>query len=378
VVTSTRFKDRAWQRCGGATPSRQACSRRPLAYSRIAAGDSPEGCERLAPALASRMNGGALCISIDLELAWGIWEKPSAEYHRLCAEKERFVNHALLELFAAREIPATYAIVGRLLARPERFPTATEFGDRIWYAPDLVEAIRSASPAHDIGSHGFAHRYFPGTRREQLREDLQAARHVHETYGLPFTSFVFPRNEVAHLDLLAEAGLEVFRALEAGWHMSVRRRIGRLPGRAANLADKLLPIAPSVVEPTLQPSGLVALPGSMLFVGRNGLRRLVHPELIERKARLGLRRAAREGRIFHLWFHPANFYYDTDVQLGMLEKILDEACAMRDRAELEIRTMASYARRDAGRRGEPVEAGVPALPAFDVRAAAPPVMQPIG
>jgi peptidoglycan/xylan/chitin deacetylase (PgdA/CDA1 family) len=348
-----------------------------VAYSRIAADDSPE-CEPLAPALASRMNGGALCISIDLELAWGIWEKPSAEYHRLCAEKERVVNHALLELFAAREIPATYAIVGRLLARPERFPTATEFGDRIWYAPDLVEAIRSASPAHDIGSHGFAHRYFPGTRRERLREDLQAARHVHETYGLPFTSFVFPRNEVAHLDLLAEAGLEVFRALEAGWHMSVRRRIGRLPGRAANLADKLLPIAPSVVEPTLQPSGLVALPGSMLFVGRNGLRRLVHPELIERKARLGLRRAAREGRIFHLWFHPANFYYDTDVQLGMLEKILDEACAMRDRAELEIRTMASYARRDAGRRGEPVEAGVPALPAFDVRAAAPPVMQPIG
>ncbi len=289
------------------------------------------------------MSRGALCISIDLELAWGIWDKPSAEYHRLCAEKERAVVNALLKLFASRAIPATWAIVGRLLGKSGEAPTATEFGERIWSAPDLVDAIRDASPAHDIGSHGFAHIYFQESDRDRVREDLRSARRMHDEHGLRFDSFVFPRNQVAHLDLLADAGIKVFRGIDVGWHTATRERLGKLPGRAANLVDKLLPIPPAVVEPKAHPYGLVELPGSMLLLGRNGVRRLVRPEIAEMKAKLGLRRAARHGGIFHLWFHPSNFYRETDVQLRVLQKILDEACAMRDRAAIDIRPMASFA-----------------------------------
>jgi hypothetical protein len=288
------------------------------------------------------MGRGALCISIDLELAWGSWDKPSAEYHRLCAEKERAVVSALLERFASREVPVTWAIVGGLLARSSA-PAAAGFGERIWFAPDLVEAIRDASPTHDIGSHGFAHIYFGQSDRERVREDLRSARRIHDEHGLRLTSFVFPRNQVAHLDLLAEAGVKVFRGVEVGWHMATRRRLGTLSGRAANLVDKLLPIPPAVVQPRSDPTGLVELPGSMLLLGRNGLRRLVRPEIAEMKAKLGLRRAAHQGGTFHLWCHPSNFYSETDVQLRVLEGILDEACAMRDRGAIDIRTMASYA-----------------------------------
>jgi peptidoglycan/xylan/chitin deacetylase (PgdA/CDA1 family) len=291
--------------------------------------------------LALCMSQGALCISIDLELAWGIWDKPSAEYHRLCAEKEREVVRALLALFASREVPATWAVVGRLLDAGGT-PTHTEFGERIWFAPDLVEAIRTASPAHDIGSHGYAHLYFRGTDRERLRADLQAARRIHEEHGLPFTSFVFPRNEIAHLDLLSEAGLSVFRGEDVGWHMTARR-LGTTVGRAAHLVDELLPIPAPVVHPTEHACGLVEVPGSMLLLGRSGLRRLVRPGVAEWKARLGLRRAALHGEVFHLWFHPSNFYWDTEVQLRVLEHVLDEARAMRSRGAIDIRTLASFA-----------------------------------
>jgi len=34
------------------------------------------------------MPRGSLCISIDVELAWGIWDKPSLDYHARCAESE--------------------------------------------------------------------------------------------------------------------------------------------------------------------------------------------------------------------------------------------------------------------------------------------------
>lgn len=301
------------------------------------------------------MSSGALCISIDLELAWGIWDKPSAAYHRSCAEKERAIVAALLDVFAAREIAATWAIVGRLLDGTAKPPVQTDFGDRIWFAPELVDAIRRASPVHDIGSHGFSHLYFPQTDREQLRADLQAARRIHDTHGLDFTSFVFPRNQVAHLDLLAEAGLEVFRGDDVGWHASAHETLGRGPGRAAHLLDGLLPIPPAVVQPRAHRVQLVELQGSMLLLSRAGLRRLVRPEVAALKGKLGLRRAARSGGIFHLWFHPSNFYRDTDVQLRVLEQILDEACSMRDRGELEIRTMASYAARRARSAVQPAE-----------------------
>jgi hypothetical protein len=288
------------------------------------------------------MTLGAFCFSIDLELAWGIWDRPSPTYHRLCAEKEREVVGALLALLASREIPATWAVVGRLLENDDEFPSPSRFGEKIWYGPDLVCAIRNASPRHDIGSHGFAHQYFHNLDRGAIRADLQSARRVHQQHGLAFTSFVFPRNQVSHLDLLVEAGIQVFRSLDAGWHMNARERLGVLVGRAANLADKVLPIPPAVVRPRRHP-GLVELPSSMLLLGREGLRRMVCPEAIVLKATLGLRQAARDRKLFHLWCHPSNFYFDTEVQLEVFGRICDQAYAMRERGELEIRTMASFA-----------------------------------
>jgi len=321
---------------------------------------------------------GALCISIDVELAWGIWDKPSADYHERCARHEAMIVRRLVELFEAHQISATWAIVGRLLERDDGAASSTVHGDRIWYAPEVIEQIRRARVPQDIGSHSYGHVYFGETPRDALRRDLAAARRVHDAHGLPFTSFVFPRNQVAHLDLLREAGVGVFRSTDRGWYMTVRDRLGTGAGRVANLADKLLPIPPSAVQPVDHLLGhvpehaagqaaghaagqaaaqalgqatggtvgrdavLVELPSSMLLMARNGLRRAIHPASIIGKARLGLRAARRTGGIFHLWFHPSNFYYEPDRQLATLEGIVAAAAAMRDRGQLEIRTMSSY------------------------------------
>ena len=325
---------------------------------------------------------GALCISIDVELAWGIWDKPSADYHDRCAQHEATIVRRLVELFETYQISATWAIVGRLLERDAAAARLTVHGDQIWYAPEVIEQIRRARVPQDIGSHSYGHVYFGETPRSALRRDLAAARRVHDAHGLPFTSFVFPRNQVAHLDLLREAGVGVFRSTDRGWHMTVRDRLGTRAGRVANLADKLLPIPPSPVQPVDHVLGhvaehaagqvhehaagqkpgravgqtpehvaggpvehdavLVELPSSMLLMARNGLRRAIHPAAIIGKARLGLRAARRTGGIFHLWFHPSNFYYEPDRQLSTLEGIVAAAAAMRDRGQIEIRTMSSY------------------------------------
>jgi hypothetical protein len=81
----------------------------------------------------------------------------------------------------------------------------------------------------------------------------------------------------------------------------------------------------------------------MLFMGRNGLRRAVHPAAVVAKARLGLAAAARSGETFHLWFHPSNFYYETERQLETLAGILRFAAQMRERGEIAVRPMSSFA-----------------------------------
>jgi peptidoglycan/xylan/chitin deacetylase (PgdA/CDA1 family) len=289
------------------------------------------------------MSRGVLCISIDLELGWGIWDRPSEDYFARCAAHEDEIVARLLALFTQYDVSATWAIVARLLERPATTPAASSHGDRIWYAPHLIEAIRGARPVQDIGSHSYAHVYFGESPRDELERDLAAARRIHGEHGLGFTSFVFPRNQVAHLDLLAAAGVRVFRSVDRGWHMSIRQRLGRIAGRIANLADKVAPVPPAVVSPIRHRNGLVELPSSMLLMSRSGARRLVRPEVAAWKGRLGVAAAARTGRIFHLWFHPSNFYHDTETQLGVLAEILAAAARLRDRDKLDIRPMSDYA-----------------------------------
>jgi len=285
---------------------------------------------------------GTFCISIDVELAWGIWDRPSADYFARCADREQRIIDAILALFSTHDIRATWAIVGRLLERTPAPPASSAFGDEIWFAPGVVDAIRVASPVQDIGSHSFGHIYFGDATRDQVDRDLEAARRVHANHRLGFSSFVFPRNQVAHLDALAAAGIKVFRSEDLGWHVSLRR-LGKRIGQLANLGDKIAPIPPATVTPLVHSNGLVELPSSMLLMGRSGMRRLVRPEAMVWKARLGLRSAARTGRCFHLWFHPSNFYHETEVQLEVLEQIVGAAARMRDREQLEIRTMNDFA-----------------------------------
>ena len=283
------------------------------------------------------MAGGYLCISIDLELAWGTWDRPREAQHPQCAELERVIVDRLVELLERHDVAATWAIVGRLLE-----PDPERRGDA-WYAPDVVDRVRRARVEQDIGSHTFAHVYFGELERAQLRADLEVARDLHARHGLGFTSFVFPRNQVEHLDLLREVGIRVFRSVDVGWHITTRSTLGTTAGRVANLVDKVLPVPPSVVQPIDRGFGLVELPSSMLLLARKGLRRAIHPMTTVAKAALGLERARREGGVFHLWFHPSNFYYDTDRQLATLDRILSRATHLRDRGEIAIRPMNTFA-----------------------------------
>src|SRR5262249_13620178 len=108
---------------------------------------------------------------------------------------------------------------------------------------------------------------------------------------------------------------------------------------------KMLPIAPTPVVASQNGQGLVDIPGSMLLLARNGARRFVLPVATRAKLALGLARARDRKSIFHLWFHPSNFYYRRDEQLATLAWFLEQAADQASRGELEILTRGECARR---------------------------------
>jgi hypothetical protein len=289
-------------------------------------------------------NGAALCISIDLEMAWGRWEQIDALYLRLAEQADRPIVRRLLQLAERYDIPMTWAVVGRIFDDSPGFEGLP--GPReAWFAPELVEAIQASPVAHDIGSHSHAHVYYDKIDDAEASLDLGRDVELRKSWGCPARSWVFPRNGVAHVDKLVEAGIEVYRTLDAGWLERVRNIAPRLYP-AGNLLDKMLPITPPLVEapaPGLGGSGAVALPSSTILLARNGLRRLVLPGVTRQRWIRAIDDSVREQEVFHPWFHPSAFYFDPEPQFAMFEAVLAHAAGKRDAGLLRIATMADFA-----------------------------------
>jgi hypothetical protein len=284
------------------------------------------------------MPQGTLTISIDLELAWGNWDNISQYHMQHIAEHERFIINRLLEIFNRYEISVTWAFVAALL--DEKSSENMPGNKSLWYAPDIIDQVTSARFPHDIGSHGGRHRYFDDMSEKQAIEDLQFVAHIHEKNGLALNSFVYPRNKVARTYLLVEQGIKVYRGEDIAWHQKLRSRQVYV-GRLANLVDKMLPIAPQVVEPEYF-DNICNLPGSMLFFGRKGVRQFVSSNIMLSKLEKGLHAAIRGNSVFHLWFHPSNFWHNTQQQFKIFERFIAHATAQSSLGRLKIKPMAEF------------------------------------
>ena len=64
---------------------------------------------------------------------------------------------------------------------------------------------------------------------------------------------------------------------------------------------------------------------------------------MQRKLRKGLEAAKRSRGVFHLWFHPSNFWHDTDVQFGTFSAFAEEVAESASRGEIDVRPMAAFA-----------------------------------
>ena len=284
---------------------------------------------------------GKLTISIDLELAWGFWDILTPEIVRLAETAERPICDKLIELFDRYHIPVTWAVVAAVLdhASAQDRPG----NEASWCAPEIIDRIRAAKTSHEIGSHGGRHLYYDRMTAAEAEADIAFIKQVHRDNGLSLDSFVFPRNAMGHLDLLAQAGLRTFRGTDTGW-VRLAPKLGSRAGvgGSGRILSAKVRIFPARAEKN---GGLVDIPGSMLLPGRDGVRRFIFPAVSRAKLAMGLAWARRSRQTFHFWFHPCNFYYRADEQFATLDWFLRRAAEEASRGRIEICTMRSYAPR---------------------------------
>lgn len=290
-------------------------------------------------------------ISLDTELIWGIAHTDS-DSSLLVDDKKccRGAIDFLLNIFEKYSIPATWAVVGHLFLDHCEFeggiphkdmprfkedwyscdPCTSIQKDPLYYGKDIIEKILSSPVRHEIGYHSFSHVPFSECNREVAEAEIKEGVKLANEFDITFKSFVFPQDKIGHLDILKENGFKIYRG-----RIFKRGNINqRVPIRKINGAVDLIIAKP--VEPRLV-DGIWEIPSSMLFFARHPFTTTPLP-----RAKIGIYRAMRTNKVFHVWLHPQNLLYHPSLAKD-LDNLLAFVFKKRKEGKIEVMTMGELA-----------------------------------
>ena len=293
------------------------------------------------------MNKGALVISLDFELVWGIFD------HIVIKDKVSYFNNTLyaipkmLEVFEQQNIHVTWATVGMLFNenwdewltnQPSVLPTYEraklnpyDYGkahqksgyDQYFFAPSLIKAIQSVK-GQEIGTHTYSHYYCleNGQTIEQFEADIQQAVLMGKKFNIDLKSLVFPRNQFNkdYLDVCAKNLITTIRTNPDDWYWDTTKP-DTLFSKLARTGDAYLPLGKkSYPIETVKPDSVVGQKASRFLRPQHRFNMLNTTRLSRIKNEII--QAAQKGEVYHLWWHPHNFGVDTNNALQTLQEII--------------------------------------------------------
>lgn len=125
----------------------------------------------------------------------------TSEY--LVGEIEERALPLFVNLFNDFEISVTFAVRGQL----------TEVSHAV------LDLVLHSNVKHDIGAHGYYHKQFINLTHNEAENELEMISVGMKKFGITPRSFVFPRNRVAHLDLLEKHGYKCYRGHDYCMHI---------------------------------------------------------------------------------------------------------------------------------------------------------------
>ncbi|MCF4102665.1 polysaccharide deacetylase family protein [Gillisia sp. M10.2A] len=294
--------------------------------------------------------GGNFIISLDFELLWGVFDKVSIDEKIIYFRNTRKLIPEILAIFKQYEIHATWAIVGMLfntdwkewqINTPNVLPnysndslSAYKFGNKIsikgfeelCFAKELILKIKD-QPNQEIATHTYSHYYCleEGQTINSFKADLEQCIKLAKSLNIELKSLVFPRNQFnkEYLKICSEMGIQNVRANPSNWYWkevdksSFRNKLYRTGDAYFGLNDKSYNIEKKDREedtPLSQKASRLLRPYSKYKI-LNSLKL----SRIKRE----MKKAAINGEIYHLWWHPHNFGNNPEKNLMELIEILE-------------------------------------------------------
>jgi len=252
---------------------------------------------------------GTVVFSLDFELGWGHADIRPEYVRRLREEaNDNFQRiRSLIDLFDKYQIPATWAIVGKL----------TEAGDDpLFYNPDLFEYLLNAEVDHEIGLHSYEHPDFSSLSEREAEVDLEAGIKALSDWEINPESFIFPRDRIAHIELLGEYNFRYYRS------KTTRSKFQSL------LQELVPPVAAfSPAEDTPHP-----IPATQYLAARR-------PEtLIRLNMKRSLKRVVAKDGLVHFWLHPHEIYTRSSL-FDTVEKCIELIGRYAEHGDISCTTM---------------------------------------
>jgi len=315
------------------------------------------------------MMTGRFVISLDFELLWGVRDHADRDSYGKNVLGARNAVPKMLEIFAKNGISATWATVGFLFCEskeellaslPSELPTYSnprlsnfyyldevgkdERSDPYYFAPSLISEIQQ-TPGQEIGTHTLSHYYCLEDRQSHsaFEADIIASKKLSCERGIELRSIVFPRNQFAaeHLKVCAKHGITHYRGNPSPWayraakgteQTSMRRALRLLDAYSGMLGSQAFEAISG--QPTDVPASRFLRP----CTGRLAPFHPLHITTIQR----GMTAAARDGKSYHLWWHPHNFGQNLEANLGGLSQIIAHFVTLHDRFDMQSLAMGEF------------------------------------
>ena len=294
------------------------------------------------------MKKGALVISLDFELVWGIFD------HIEIKDKVTYFNNTLeaipqiVDIFEKNTIRATWATVGMLFNEnweewhsniPKITPTYErvelnpyEYGkkhqksglNQFFFAPDLIKSIQSAE-GQEIGTHTYSHYYCleKGQTKEQFEADINQAIKKAQKFNIELKSLVFPRNQFneEYLEICTKNDIETVRSNPNFWYWDTTQK-ETFAVKLARTGDAYLPFGKkSYKTDSLILDKVLCQPASRFLRPQHSIALLNSTRL--NRIKNEMIQAAKNGEVYHLWWHPHNFGGDVGGSIQTLQAIVD-------------------------------------------------------
>jgi peptidoglycan/xylan/chitin deacetylase (PgdA/CDA1 family) len=278
------------------------------------------------------LDKGCFLFTLDTEQAWGYHDCFDWNLFSRDGQREQQAVERLLEILEEFGITATWAVLGILFRRQfegmssdngfkkdAAFEQLLHSNHPLVLGDGVIAALLAKRHRHEIAFHGYTHRVFDerfmsiAEAEFEVRQWLEAAK----SSGVTPKAVVFPRNRIGHLELLRRYGMVCYRGEELvppAYSLPVL-------GRALRWLHYYIATTctPLVYKPVVDSNGMVNLPSSRWLFGVNRKRdRLLGATGLHtlrlRKIAKGIRQAAREKKVIHLWAHPHEFHTAKDFE----------------------------------------------------------------